>query len=832
MKKLGVLFLLGGLTILWQFVRGSQPVIRPQVNAQPSVNTSVPFEPGSQEMVPLQRVEDYYAPHYSGDELVWETRGKAADVFGEDRAVVRDPQLTFYEKRRADGTQRSVSFSATGGEIHRRKGTAHLSGGVTAITDEGTRLHTPTLVSEFVEKRVFTDEEVAITRPKLEIRGQRLDSAIKLERFTLQQGVRMVLRGTELDFLGPRGAPTETDLDPMFVESRRKAPRPDDPAGEDVLIITSDGPLFMERLDKDEVTGRMRHRVTLKDNVLLLRQQLQAVTTSLATDTLEILFLEDKDARGQGRLAVEVLHSSGDSRLSDRRGTADADSMVVENDVSGLRQTMSFMGPYKWFTLAMPRGFSLTPGVGEGNDGASGAGDGAATGVGGRMEITCAGNARFVRGQKGERLGQTAEFENQVLVRSGTMSLLCRHLTVEFAPPVAGDSGAGGTPEISSLVATGDVLFVDAQVTARSDLLEWDRAHQGIRLSGERPAEVLQNRNRLSGRRITIDQVARLVTCEEDAVSVVQLPQRDGPRLLGGSAGTDDSSWRVSAKRQEIRFGEGMKDLQALVALGDVSLDGGKQRAFADKLTWVNAEDRMVLRGDPFARILDREHVIESSSIRISPKRGIVLLEGRKRVTVHHLVGAPGAGDRRRERITISCTGDAIVVNNGSRMHFLRDVVVRREQGRIRCDKLIAYVNTDRNEVERVVSTGNVVVSDAQGSAVAAFLGWNLTTRELVLKRHPYALVHHEGSLFVGEEITASQDWRNITAINRKSRGRILLREGARLPVPDERGKTAGTTPDPPTQPRKPLQPSTTPEEKKREEKPSDRDDRRRPDRR
>ncbi len=822
MKKLGALFLLGGLTVLWHLVRDSQPPVRPQVDTVAPINTQVPLEPGSQEIVSLQRVENYYAPHYVDDELVWETRGDRADVFGEDRALVQNPNLVFYEKRRADGSQRTVSFTARKGELHKRRGNALLGDGVTAVTDDATKLETSELQAEFLEKRLFTESEVHITRPRMEIRGRQLDSSIKLEKFSIRQGVRMVLHGTDIDFLGDRAGATPEEEEALAQGEPappRPVPPPNDPAAEEILYITSDGPLTMERTEKDEVTQRMRHRVTLKDNVLLLRQQFQEVNTTLATDTLEIVFLEADGADGQGKLSVEVLHASGNTRMTDRRGTAESDSLIVVNDDGARTQTMSFRGPYKWFTLETPQGFSLTPGGPSPSRGD----------VVEPMEITCAGNARFIRGRKGSRSAQRAEFDQQVLVKNGGMSLLCKSLAVDFAAPDLA-AATRSAPEVSALTAGGDVLFVDEQVTARADQLDWNRAEQGIRLSGERPAEVLQGRNRLSGRRIVIDQAARLVTCEEDATSIVQLARGAGVRFLpGGPEPRGDSSWRVTSKRQEFRFGEGMRDLESLVADGEVVLDGSRQRAQAEKLTWTASEDKMVLKGKPgksFARIVDGDNTVESSAIEIRPKRGLVRLVGKKLVTVTQISGVPGSAERRSERITITCTGDAVVTDGGARMHFLRDVVVKRQGGRVRCDRLLAFVNTERNEVERVLANGNVVVSDRAGSGLASYLAWNMTTRELLLKRHPYAQVWRDGSYFFGEEIKASQDWRNVTAANYKGRGRILVREGAKLSVPEEK-PAAPTRPRPGPEPSRPQpnQPDPQP-------KPESPPDRRRPDRR
>lgn len=819
MKKLGILFLLGGLTVLWHVLRDSQPLVRPTVHTTPPVNTMVPAEPGAQEVVPLQRLQDYYAPHYEGDELVWEARGKQADVYGEHRVVVGEPHLTFYEKRRPDGSQKQVRFRSRTGEINKRKGLAQLNGAVTAETEDGTRLDAASLLSEFAQKRVFTDDEVTITRPKLEVRGRQLDSSIKLEKFSLRQGVRLVMRGHGLDFIArrPAGAEGEDGLDGDAAVSR--TPTVDDPAGEEVIIVTSDGPLTMERLEQDERTGRMRHRITVKENVLLLRQHLQEVTTSLATDTLEIVLLETKGAGGN-RLDVEILHSSGNTRLGDRRGEADSDSLTVVNE-SQTSQTMSFSGPYKWFTLDVPDGFSLAPT----------APDAARAPASRTLEITCAGNARFVRGRKGDGPAQIAEFENQVLVRNGAMSLLCRKLEVEFAPSATGDGM--GAPEVSALIAAGDVLFVDDQITARSDRLDWDRVHQGIRLSGDRPAEVLQNQNRLAGRLITMDQSSRRVTCEGDSTATVQLPADGGAQgiLPGASGGTGDRSWTVRSRRQVICFGEGMKTLESLDARGDVTLEGSGQRAHADQLRWLAAENRMVLEGKPYARITDRDHSIESEQILISPKQGLFQLVGKKLVTINHVSGA--GLDRRLERISITCEGSAVLTDGGARMHFLREVSVKRATGRITCDRMLAFINTERNEVERVVANGNVLIADPSGTALAAYLAWNMSTREFLLRRHPYAQVWHEGSYFFGEEISASQDWRNVTAVNKKGRGRIVVREGSGLKVPGDRPAPTQQPPADHAEPRPPRRPPTTTEPTPTEpSEPAGSPDRRRPDRR
>ncbi|MBI5367392.1 MAG: LPS export ABC transporter periplasmic protein LptC, partial [Planctomycetes bacterium] len=284
MKKLALLFLLLGTAALLYGARKTPDPQRPTLVVRPvSRPVTVPsqVEPGKQ--VVRARIENYYLPRYEQDELIYEARGKAADVYGEERADLEDPRVTWFgrpSKESAAGGAKertSVAFSGGRGKLDRKEHTAVLESGVHVEVSDGTRMATELATARFQEKTVSCPLAVLVEREAMEVSGTRLEGKIDLEEYHLRESVRVLLRGTDTAFLRGPAHPAATGEAAVAAAAAPDAPT-------ELLTIRCGGELHVLRLPQPQAKGARRERLVFHDRVLLTRQELQSVTTTLESD--------------------------------------------------------------------------------------------------------------------------------------------------------------------------------------------------------------------------------------------------------------------------------------------------------------------------------------------------------------------------------------------------------------------------------------------------------------------------------------------------------------------------------------------------------------------
>jgi hypothetical protein len=85
----------------------------------------------------------------------------------------------------------------------------------------------------------------------------------------------------------------------------------------------------------------------------------------------------------------------------------------------------------------------------------------------------------------------TAEFSDQVRVRTETYTVTADILTIHFKPPAEGQSrmqSAVSGQDISRMVARGKVIIRTENLTASADVAEYEPGTGQVTLSGEGPA--------------------------------------------------------------------------------------------------------------------------------------------------------------------------------------------------------------------------------------------------------------------------------------------------------------------------------------------------------
>lgn len=845
MKKLLALFVLvSGVAALYFLTSHPQdtqhPTLDPRHKDHPITAPSL--------VDPTQRVArstatNYVHPHYEDGELIYEAQGASAEVYGEERAELTAPHVTYYGRPGKDAKdpkeRTSVAFSSVQGQLNRLEHKAVLAGNVVSQVSDGTRMHTDAATARFKEKTVVCPNQVEITRSDLEISGTELDGRIDLEDFTLHRSVRVIMRGTDTAFLRATAKATPPD-------------GPDPGRATEVLFVTCEGPLRVQELPAAGPKGTRRQKLTFHDRVLLTRQELQSVTSTLQSDVMEIVLVEtkvdkpdkpdkaDKTAKAGkgGGLEVETLVATGNARLADSLGKAEANLIRLEAGPEGA-QVVTFTGPHKWFSLKTGESLSVF-----GAAGAAPVPGTVAPPPPAPLEITCARDARFVRARPAKGTNEPARtdahFEGQVVARNDSVDLQSDRLDVQFlatptaaadaaagaggaaagaAAAEAGTAGRGAPPALQRLDAQGTVLFVEDQVAARADRLVWLKP-QGLATLTADPgsasgASVVSDRNRLEGRTITLERDKNLLVCDQATKSRFIVKNEQGgagpplPAATTGAAGAarrpkrpaTEEEWLIRARRQEITFLEGMREFTRLNATGAVTIFGPTQEAEGDTFTWNKPEGRMVLVGYPWARFVDSDNRVRATRVLMFPNEKRLVLQGRKELSLPHFVKDPENPDAppRKERVLVTSVGDAVTEENGKRMRFYREVHVVRADSRIDCDQMIAYLDGPKGQVSRVRAFGAVLARDRGGVGAGDILDWSLDSHEVVLRRLPAALVVRSGSVFRGEIVTVSQDWSNVVATNRRGRGEIWVKEDpAKAGAPKKpRGPAPGGAADP-----------------------------------
>ncbi|MBI3267837.1 MAG: LPS export ABC transporter periplasmic protein LptC [Planctomycetes bacterium] len=828
MKKSALLvFLLGGAA-LWFYVGRAPTTVRPTLGGRrPDRPPTAPSSLDPSQRVSHARIEKYYLPRYEAEELIYEARGRTADVYGEERADLEGPEVTYYGRAKKDEKpekeRTSVTLTARTGRLDRREHAAVMQGNVLSKVNDGTTLATEEATARFHEKTVACPGDVVVTRSTLRMSGTELTGRIDLEDFLLHRSVRVLLQGTDTSFL--RGVTKTPAPDAAAPEARTDARL-------EALYVTCDGELHVERLpDPPEGAHVRREKLTFRDRALLTRQELSSVTATLESDVLEVVLAEAPGEKG--RMEVESLLATGHARMVDAQGTAQADEVRFELRPDGA-QLITFEGRHKWFSFKSGESLSLF-----GAAGASTASPASAPGAGAGpsspglpppapLEVTCVRAASFLRTRpaKGSKdLPRTvARFAGHVVSHTESVNLQSDELEVQLlsAPPAPkpgepAAAPAAGPSGLERLQADGNVLFVEDQVAARSDRLVWVKAEGLATLTGAPGATVIQERNRLEGRTITLAQAKNLLVCEgatrsrfflRGAEETAPLPAASAKKGRRAS----EEEWTVKARRQEIRFAEGMKEFTRLTATEDVKIFGPTQEAEGDTFTWNKPDARMVLVGLPWARFLDGDNRVRATRILMFPGEKRFVLQGRKELSLPHAVRDPDRPDAppQQERVLIASVGDAVLSEGGRRMDFFREVVVVRADSRILCDRLIAFLD-EKGQVNRVRALGNLVVRDRGGLGAGDLLDWSLDTQEVVLRRLPAALVVRGGSVFRGEVVTVEKDWSNVVATNRKGRGEIWVKEDPSKKVGPKKPRPPGppepeSPPEPPAE-EQPLRP-------------------------
>jgi hypothetical protein len=231
------------------------------------------------------------------------------------------------------------------------------------------------------------------------------------------------------------------------------------------------------------------------------------------------------------------------------------------------------------------------------------------------------------------------------------------------------DEEGRDTVEPVSMTLRGNIRLADGQgAGATADTADWNVNDDLLRLHGAPHVEVIHAGQRVRSRSAVLDRWSGTATFRGELVATLALP---------GAAQSLDLCAR-ELEIEAVSLG-GQPQPSAVVAVGDVRVRGeagaaGKIDATGTRFVWNAIDNRGVLTGEPFAKIVQGESVIESPEVAFEG-RSMFVVKGPKRM---HLVQLepPGAlekiwgaaADRapgRRTEIRIRCAGD-VAYDGGS----------------------------------------------------------------------------------------------------------------------------------------------------------------------
>lgn len=127
----------------------------------------------------------------SKDGLVdWKIQARQAQLFEVDsKAVLNDVQVTLMGR---DG----VTMTVAGDEGTINTGTKNFviskrSGNLALVTNSGFTIYTPRITWDDQSQRIWTDEPVRITGPRLEVTGQGMDAFLATREMRVRRNVRV-----------------------------------------------------------------------------------------------------------------------------------------------------------------------------------------------------------------------------------------------------------------------------------------------------------------------------------------------------------------------------------------------------------------------------------------------------------------------------------------------------------------------------------------------------------------------------------------------------------------------------------------------------------------
>jgi len=136
------------------------------------------------------QLKDVHFTEVGDPNLTWEINADTAKF-------VKKDNLAFFDRVRirlirADG--KTVTLTGNEGRLHIDTRDAEVTGSVVVVSNNGDIVETDRLYYSHADRRIFTDQKIILTNPRMVISGVGMSLTLEDEKVSLQSGVKALVK--------------------------------------------------------------------------------------------------------------------------------------------------------------------------------------------------------------------------------------------------------------------------------------------------------------------------------------------------------------------------------------------------------------------------------------------------------------------------------------------------------------------------------------------------------------------------------------------------------------------------------------------------------------